>query len=124
MSENMRRSLPIATFSPLLFWTLTLICNTLALACVWNGGRKPLWLGRAFGPAKRCTIPTRTITNSKSRMMGVAEGLTWRHRLSQKEAIDLDNALFSEYQYSVDQLMEIAGLSAAQVRSTQGVVSV
>uniref|UniRef100_A0A1L8DZV7 NAD(P)H-hydrate epimerase n=1 Tax=Nyssomyia neivai TaxID=330878 RepID=A0A1L8DZV7_9DIPT len=33
--------------------------------------------------------------------------------LTQKEAIDIDNKLFNEYKFSVDQLMELAGLSCA-----------
>uniref|UniRef100_A0A914WFZ0 NAD(P)H-hydrate epimerase n=1 Tax=Plectus sambesii TaxID=2011161 RepID=A0A914WFZ0_9BILA len=35
--------------------------------------------------------------------------------LGQEEAIEIDKELFSEYQFSVDQLMELAGLSCAQV---------
>lgn len=33
--------------------------------------------------------------------------------LTQKEAIAVDEELFNEYKYSVDQLMELAGLSCA-----------
>lgn len=33
--------------------------------------------------------------------------------LGQQEAIDIDVELFNEYKYSVDQLMELAGLSCA-----------
>ena len=33
--------------------------------------------------------------------------------LSQQEAINIDLELFNEYKYSVDQLMELAGLSCA-----------
>lgn len=33
--------------------------------------------------------------------------------LTQQEAIALDEDLFNEYKYSVDQLMELAGLSVA-----------
>ena len=33
--------------------------------------------------------------------------------LNQTEAIDIDVALFNEYKFSVDQLMELAGLSCA-----------
>ena len=33
--------------------------------------------------------------------------------LNQKEAIDIDQELFNEYGFSVDQLMELAGLSCA-----------
>lgn len=35
-----------------------------------------------------------------------------RH-LNQEEAINVDLELFNEYQFSVDQLMELAGLSCA-----------
>lgn len=44
------------------------------------------------------------------------EEAPWRDCLGQKEASDLDNTLFFEYEYSIDQLMEIAGLCVAQVR--------
>lgn len=33
--------------------------------------------------------------------------------LNQQEAIDVDVELFNEYKFSVDQLMELAGLSCA-----------
>ena len=33
--------------------------------------------------------------------------------LSQQEAIDIDQELFNVYKYSVDQLMELAGLSCS-----------
>lgn len=33
--------------------------------------------------------------------------------LNQQEAINIDIELFNEYKYSVDQLMELAGLSCA-----------
>lgn len=35
------------------------------------------------------------------------------HYLNQQEAINVDQELFNEYQFSVDQLMELAGLSCA-----------
>lgn len=41
----------------------------------------------------------------------------WKEYLGQTEATELDNALFFEYEYSIDQLMEIAGLCVAQVAS-------
>jgi len=44
-----------------------------------------------------------------------AEELPWRDCLGQQEASDLDNTLFFDYEYSIDQLMEIAGLCVAQV---------
>ena len=44
-------------------------------------------------------------TNVKSRL------------LNQKEAIDIDQELFNEYGFSVDQLMELAGLSCAHAIS-------
>ena len=44
-----------------------------------------------------------------------AEELAWRDCLGQQEASDLDNTLFFDYEYSIDQLMEIAGLCVAQV---------
>ena len=37
--------------------------------------------------------------------------------LNQKEAIDIDQELFNEYGFSVDQLMELAGLSCAHAIS-------
>ena len=39
----------------------------------------------------------------------------WKDCLDQNEASELDNALFFEYEFSIDQLMEIAGLCVAQV---------
>lgn len=47
--------------------------------------------------------------------LSMAEERPWRDCLGQKEAADLDNSLFFEYEYSIDQLMEIAGLCVAQV---------
>lgn len=40
----------------------------------------------------------------------------WREYLSQAEAVEFDNSLFFEYEFSIDQLMEVAGLCVAQVR--------
>ena len=40
---------------------------------------------------------------------------TWRERLGQTEAKEFDNSLFFEYEFSIDQLMELAGLCVAQV---------
>lgn len=42
----------------------------------------------------------------------------WTDTLSQSDATELDNALFFDYEYSIDQLMEIAGLCIAQVNHT------
>ena len=39
----------------------------------------------------------------------------WTDCLGQRDAAELDNALFFDYEFSVDQLMEIAGLCVAQV---------
>lgn len=46
----------------------------------------------------------RTITTSKIKMVKYLE---------QQEAINVDIELFNEYSFSVDQLMELAGLSCA-----------
>lgn len=35
--------------------------------------------------------------------------------LGREEAREFDNSLFNEYQFSIDQLMEVAGLCIAQV---------
>ena len=40
----------------------------------------------------------------------------WKERLGQEEAREFDNSLLFEYEFSIDQLMEIAGLCVAQVR--------
>lgn len=48
----------------------------------------------------------------KIRMMTTQAGTSIKF-LAQDEAIDLDKELFSEYAFSVDQLMELAGLSVA-----------
>ena len=39
----------------------------------------------------------------------------WTDCLGQNDSAELDNSLFFEYEYSIDQLMEIAGLCVAQV---------
>lgn len=39
----------------------------------------------------------------------------WREHLGQEEAREFDNSLFFEYEFSIDQLMELAGLCVAQV---------
>ena len=39
----------------------------------------------------------------------------WREYLGQEESREFDNSLFFEYEFSIDQLMEIAGLCVAQV---------
>lgn len=54
-------------------------------------------------------------------MSGQVEGevAPWKNCLGQAESTELDNALFFDYEFSVDQLMEIAGLCVAQVRPLQ-----
>jgi NAD(P)H-hydrate epimerase len=37
-----------------------------------------------------------------------------RRHLGQEEAREFDNCLFNDYQFSIDQLMEVAGLCVAQ----------
>lgn len=52
---------------------------------------------------------------------GGADGVEqqpWKECLGQAEATELDNSLFFEYEYSIDQLMEIAGLCVAQVHTS------
>lgn len=39
----------------------------------------------------------------------------WTDCLGQSDASELDNSLFFDYEYSIDQLMEVAGLCVAQV---------
>lgn len=43
------------------------------------------------------------------------EAPAWTDCLGQNDSAELDNALFFDYEYSIDQLMEIAGLCVAQV---------
>ncbi len=43
------------------------------------------------------------------------EPVVWRKHLMQEEAAEFDNSLFFEYEFSIDQLMELAGLCVAQV---------
>ena len=38
-----------------------------------------------------------------------------RRYLGQAEAREFDNSLFNDYKFSIDQLMEVAGLCVAQV---------
>ena len=45
----------------------------------------------------------------------MAAGGSGRLYLGQEEAREFDNTLFNEYQFSIDQLMEVAGLCIAQV---------
>ena len=40
--------------------------------------------------------------------------------LGQEEAREFDNCLFNEYQFSIDQLMEVAGLCVAQASTKSG----
>lgn len=49
------------------------------------------------------------------RNLGMASNRPELKYLTQKEAADLDNELFTEYAFSVDQLMELAGLAVASV---------
>ena len=46
---------------------------------------------------------------------GEAKEPEWREYLGQVEAAEFDNSLFFEYEFSIDQLMELAGLCVAQV---------
>lgn len=48
----------------------------------------------------------------------------WTDCLSQSDATELDNALFFDYEYSIDQLMEIAGLCIAQVNVIMAAINV
>ena len=45
----------------------------------------------------------------------------WRKHLMQEEAAEFDNSLFFEYEFSIDQLMELAGLCVAQVTAITSV---
>ena len=61
------------------------------------------------------------LSTSTSAMAGPGEAAEnaeekWKDRLGQEEAREFDNSLFFEYEFSIDQLMEIAGLCVAQVR--------
>jgi NAD(P)H-hydrate epimerase len=48
--------------------------------------------------------------------MSLSDSSPFSHKdIRQQEAIDIDLELFNEYQFSVDQLMELAGLSVAAV---------
>ena len=51
-----------------------------------------------------------------SRNLATSTGHIIKQCLSQTEASELDQTLFTEYEYSIDQLMEVAGLCVAQVR--------
>ena len=43
------------------------------------------------------------------------EGEKWRECLGREDSREFDNSLFFEYEFSIDQLIEIAGLCVAQV---------
>ncbi|XP_045607937.1 NAD(P)H-hydrate epimerase isoform X1 [Procambarus clarkii] len=49
----------------------------------------------------------------KSPLIIVTRNMATVRHLNQEEAINVDQELFNEYQFSVDQLMELAGLSCA-----------
>ena len=55
-----------------------------------------------------------TLNKAHHRSMSGSGG-TRRRYLGQEEAREFDNTLFNEYQFSIDQLMEVAGLCIAQV---------
>ena len=68
------------------------------------------------------SLKSATLTKTVARQLkksasgfNMAEGKAWRDCLGQQEATDIDKCLFSDYQFSIDQLMEVAGLCVAQV---------
>ena len=71
---------------------------------------------RACFVAKLCSLPPEYVLNRAHRGMATVTEGGGRLCLGQEEARDFDNSLFNEYQFSTDQLMEVAGLCIAQVR--------
>ena len=71
---------------------------------------------RACFAAKLCSLPPEYVLNRAHRGMATVTEGGRRLCLGQEEARDFDNSLFNEYQFSTDQLMEVAGLCIAQVR--------
>ena len=55
---------------------------------------------------------------NRSYMAAQEDEPPWKEHLGQAEAAELDNSLFYDYEYSIDQLMEIAGLCVAEVCNT------
>ena len=50
-----------------------------------------------------------------SHSKGMAEDVQWKEYLNFEESREIDNSLFFEYEFSVDQLMEVVGICIAQV---------
>lgn len=79
----------------------------------------PAWSSlKATGPA--ISIPYNTFKTSMASQQSndkEKKEPVWREYLGQKESQEFDNSLFFEYEFSIDQLMEVAGLCVAQVCS-------
>lgn len=67
--------------------------------------------GTCARAAPACWAPRRAISGDSGASAGMANAAV--KYLSQAEAQAVDEELFNEYQFSVDQLMELAGLSCA-----------
>ena len=72
-------------------------------------------------PNTALRVGASNITLSRGRRCIMADGGggesgAGRRYLGQEEAREFDNCLFNEYQFSIDQLMEVAGLCVAQAR--------
>ena len=82
--------------------------------------RRPFWTAAHHSCVERHYDPPRLsfssfiVLNRAHRAMATDAGDVKRC-LGQEEARECDNSLFNDYQFSVDQLMEIAGLCVAQV---------
>ena len=82
--------------------------------CYSTSWCKKTRLVTAFNPRKpSCRfITSRREPELRARGMSTERGK--KRYLSQEEARNLDNELFHDYQFSIDQLMEVAGLCVAQ----------
>lgn len=128
------------TLSPILRLTTSSAPNSAYHSSVLHRARVLLacsLLINAHQPLERAALTTTVlpITNANSTINGSCsrvlqyrsvmasggdqqqpEEPVWRERLGQTEAKEFDNSLFFEYEFSIDQLMELAGLCVAQVR--------
>lgn len=69
---------------------------------------------RLATPPARSALYNRTLIGAHCGTMSNSKG--GRVCLRQDEAREFDNCLFNDYQFSIDQLMEVAGLCVAQAR--------
>ena len=80
--------------------------TTVRHVCTLNGAHLPF---NSHGQGIR--LAARKLCVSVPAMSAAGE---WKEFLNQEDAREMDNSLFFEYKFSIDQLMELAGLCVAQ----------